>query len=64
MGPALVMAVCALISFGLNKIYGKFCVKNEPQVVVLTPEELIKKLKEQEENFIKKEQEENKDDSV
>ena len=62
--PALVMCVCALISFGLGKIYLKFYAKKDSQIVVVTPDELIQKLKEQEQEFIKKEQEENNDDSV
>lgn len=62
--PALVMIVCAGISFALGKIYQKFFNKDEQKILVVTPDELIKKLKEQEENFIKKEQEENKDDSL
>ena len=64
LGPALVMAVCAFISFGLGKIYQKFFADKDQKIVVVTPDELIQKLKEQEENFIKKENEEKNDDSV
>ena len=62
--PALVMVICSLISFGLGKIYQKFYAKKESQIVVVTPDELIQKLKEQEENFMKKEQEEKNNDGV
>ena len=62
--PALVMCVCALVSYGLGKIYQKFFAKKDSKIVVVTPDELIQKLKEQEQEFIKKEQEENNDDSV
>ena len=64
LGPALVMSVCALISFGLGKIYQKFYAKKDQKIVVVTPDELIQKLREQEENFIKKEKEEKNDDGV
>ena len=64
LGPALVMVVCAFVSFALGKIYQKFFAKKEQKVVVVTPEELIQKLKEQEENFIKKEKKDKSDDSV
>lgn len=63
--PALLMVVLALISAGLRKIYNKFFAeKDEPKIVVVTPEELMEKLKEQHDNYVKKEQEENNDDSV
>ena len=63
--PALVMLVCAFLSDGLRKLYNKFYAGNEKsKIIVVTPEELMEKLKTQQENYIKKEQEENKDDSV
>ena len=62
--PALVMAVCALISVGLRKIYLKYFVEKDKKIIVVSPEELIAKLKEQQEDYLKKEQEEKDDDSV
>ncbi|MDE6138879.1 MAG: YggT family protein [Candidatus Gastranaerophilales bacterium] len=49
LGPALIMVVCALISMGLRKIYDKFYADKESKIVVLTPEELMEKLKKQKE---------------
>lgn len=45
--PALVALVCASISTGLRKIYDKYYADKEPQVIVISPEELAQKLKEQ-----------------
>lgn len=53
--PALVMAVVALISMGLRKLYNKYYAGKEPQIIVLTQDELIEKLK-------KEKGEEKKDD--
>lgn len=64
LGPALVMLLCAALSFGLGKIYEKFFDKKDTKIVVVTPEEFIEKLNQQKDEFIKKEQEENNDDSV
>lgn len=47
--PALVMVICALISMGLGKIYNKYFASNEPEVIVVSPEEFIEKIKEQKE---------------
>ena len=44
--PAIVMICLVLISTGLHKIYYKYYDQNEPQVVVMTPEEFIKKVQE------------------
>lgn len=55
--PVLLMTICVLISMGLEKLYNKYYAPKEPQVIVLTPEELINKIKEQ------KQQEDN-DDSI
>lgn len=42
--PAVVMITLALISAGLHKIYEKFYAKNEPKVIVMSPEEFIKQI--------------------
>ena len=44
--PALVMVVCALISMGLGKIYNKYYASENPDIIVVTPDELIKEIKE------------------
>lgn len=48
--PVILMTVCVLISMGLEKIYNKYYANKEPKVIVLTPEELINKIKEQKED--------------
>ena len=54
--PMVVMITLALISIGLRKIYIKFYAEKEPKILVLTPEEFLKKVEEQK-------GENNKDDS-
>ena len=46
-GPAVLMAVLALIWAGLEKIYRKYYAPKEPEIIVITKEELIEKLNEQ-----------------
>lgn len=53
--PALVMVVCALISMGLGKIYDKYYADSEPEIIVVTPDEFIKEIRE-------KKKEDKKDD--
>lgn len=55
LGPAVVMFFGALIITGLNKVYLKFFAPKEPEIVVLTKEQLIEKLNKQ----IKEEEEKN-----
>ncbi len=45
--PALVMVVAGLISLALRKIYNKYYADEVPQIIVLTKDELIEKLKEE-----------------
>lgn len=54
LSPALVMAVCALVSMGLHKLYIKFYAPKEPKIVVLTQEEFLEKMKEQQNKEDKK----------
>lgn len=51
--PMIIMMGCVLVQIALRKIYDKYYKSNEPKVVILTPEELIEKLKEQKEKDIK-----------
>jgi len=44
--PAVVMICLALISAGLHKIYYKYYAKDEPQIIVMSPEEFMKKVQE------------------
>ena len=46
-GPAVLMAVLALIWAGLEKIYRKYYAPKEPEIIVITKEELMEKLNEQ-----------------
>ena len=43
----LIMISLALISSGLHKIYYKYYAKDEPQIIVMSPEEFIKKVQEE-----------------
>lgn len=43
--PAIIMTLCVLLSMGLEKIYQKYYASKEPKVIILTPDELAKKLK-------------------
>lgn len=45
--PAIVMVSAALISTGLRKIYNKYYADKEPKIIVLTQEQLLEKLKEE-----------------
>lgn len=45
--PALVMAIAAVISVALRKIYNKYYADKVPQIIVLTKDELIEKLNEE-----------------
>jgi hypothetical protein len=65
--PAIIMITLALISAGLHKIYEKYYAKDEPKILVMSPEDFIKKIQD-ESNEIeaiiedsKKEKEENND---
>ena len=64
--PAIIMVILALITTGLHKIYDKYYAKNEPPILVMSPEEFIKKIQEQnmEKNIqtISEEKEEKEDD--
>ncbi len=55
--PAVVMVVCALISMGLGKIYNKYFASNEPEIIVVTPDQFIKEIREE-----NKKKEDKKDD--
>ncbi len=57
-GPAVIMLLCALIMMGLEKLYLKFFAPKEPEIVVITKEQLMEQLKEQ----IKNEEEKNNGD--
>ena len=46
-GPAVLMAALALIWAGLEKIYRKYYAPKEPEIIVITKDELIEKLNEQ-----------------
>ena len=59
--PALVLTVLVLCSIGLNKIYDKFYAPKEPKIIVLTPEEFMKKVASGE--IIPKEEEKNKEEN-
>ena len=50
--PVLMLVVLTLISTGLDKIYAKYFAKNQPKVIVLSPEQFIKAMENQNE-FIK-----------
>lgn len=45
--PMVIMVLLVLISMGLRKLYIKFYADKEPKIIVLTQDELIKKLTEQ-----------------
>lgn len=45
--PMVVMVVLVLISMGLRKIYIRYYADKKPKIIVLTQDELIKKLNEQ-----------------
>jgi hypothetical protein len=46
-GPAVLMAILALLWTGLEKIYRKFYAPKEREIIVITKEELLEKLNEQ-----------------
>ena len=48
--PALVVFVFAMLSLGLRKIYAKFYEKDKPSIIILTQDEFVKKLNEQDVN--------------
>ena len=45
--PAIIMITLALISAGLHKIYEKYYAKDEPKILVMSPEDFIKKIQEE-----------------
>ena len=45
--PAVVMIVLALISAGLRRIYDKYFAKDEPKIVVMSPEDFIRKIQQE-----------------
>lgn len=47
LSPALVMLIAGLALLGLGKVYTKYYMKDTPQIVVLTKEEFLEKLKEE-----------------
>lgn len=49
-GPMVLMAVLALIWSGLEKIYKKFYAPKEPEVIIITKEELMEKLNKNNDN--------------
>ncbi len=51
-GPAMLLIVLVLVSSGIDKIYNKFYAKENPQIIVLSPEEFIKAMNNKDE-FIK-----------
>ncbi len=55
--PIVPMIVAGLASMGLRKIYDKYYAKDEPKIIVMTPDEFMKKMTEE------KERENKKDDS-
>lgn len=46
--PMCVLMVTALIYMGLNKIYDKYYKPKEPQIIIMSPEEFVQKVKEKE----------------
>ena len=50
--PALVLVVLVLVSKGLNKIFNKYFAQQQPKIIVLSPEQFIKAMENQNE-FIK-----------
>lgn len=42
--PMILMSILALIMAGLAKIYNKYYASNEPQVIVMSPEDFMKKM--------------------
>lgn len=50
------MLVAGILSMGLRKLYDKFYKKDEPKIVVITPEEFMQKMNEEK-------REDKKDDS-
>mgnify|MGYP006916028600 CR=1 FL=1 len=42
--PMILMTVLALIMIGLGKIYDKYYASKEPQVIVMSPEDFMKKM--------------------
>ena len=62
------MICLVLISTGLHKIYEKYYASKEPQILVMSPEEFIKKVQEGEiesdiQTLSEEEKEDNNDDS-
>ncbi len=49
-GPAILMALLALVWAGLEKIYRKFYAPKEREIIVITKEELMEKLNDQKQN--------------
>ena len=54
--PVITMLVAGILSMGLRKLYDKFYKKDEPKIVVITPEEFMQKMNEEK-------REDKKDDS-
>lgn len=54
--PVIAMIAAGAMSMGLRKLYDKFYKKDEPKIVVMTPEEFMQKM-------IEDKREEKKDDS-
>lgn len=54
--PVIAMIVAGAMSMGLRKLYDKFYKKDEPKIVVMTPEEFMQKM-------IEDKREDKKDDS-
>ncbi len=52
--PMLVMIVSALIMMGLGKIYAKYYAPKDPKVLVMTPEQFIEQIKQNEQAYIDK----------
>ena len=52
--PAVIMLLCGLILLGLDKVYAKYFAKNEPKILVMSPEEFFEKMKEQQNKEDKK----------
>lgn len=44
LGPCVVMLVLAASSYGLRKIYNKYYAEKERNILIITPEDLMKKL--------------------
>lgn len=51
-GPAVMLTALVLISTGLNKLYEKYFMPEQPKIVVLTPEQFINAMQNKDE-FIK-----------